>query len=260
MDTIRIITASLDDVLVHGLCGYKSIKRPGFPEKIGWLKQRFSQGLRIKLLLSEQDGAQGMLEYIPGEFCWRPVEAPHYLVIHCVFVGFKRTFQGKGYATRMLRECLEEARKEKRPGVAVVTRKGSFMAGRDLFLKNGFQIVGQAPPDFELLVYRFDPKAEAPRFKGDWEKKLEPYKKGLTIIRADQCPYSVKNVMEIMETAKKEYGLKPRLVDLKDHRQAQEAPSPFGTFCIIWEGKVIADHPISNGRFRNIMKTLRIGR
>jgi len=42
---------------------------------------------------------------------------------------------------------------------------------------------------------------------GNWEKRLGQYGKGLTIIRADQCPYSVKNVREISETAKKIYGI-----------------------------------------------------
>ncbi len=35
-------------------------------------------------------------------------------------------------------------------GVAVVTRKGSFMAKKDIFLKKGFHVVDLAKPDFEL--------------------------------------------------------------------------------------------------------------
>ena len=76
-----------------------------------------------------------MIEYIPGEYCWRPVEASGYIFIHCIFVGFKRAYKGKGYGSLLLDECLKEAEEENTHGVAVVTRKGAFMAGIDLFVK-----------------------------------------------------------------------------------------------------------------------------
>ena len=55
----------------------------------------------------------------------------------------------------MVEECLRDARKENMHGVAVVTRKGVWMASKGLFLKNGFELVDKAPPDFELLIKRF---------------------------------------------------------------------------------------------------------
>jgi hypothetical protein len=66
----------------------------------------------------------------------------------------------------------------------------------------------------------------------------------------------VKNVNEISETAEKEYGLKPDLIELKNYKEAQNSPCAFGTFCILYEGKVIAEHPISNKRFTNIMNKI----
>jgi len=44
------------------------------------------------------------------------------------------------------------------------------------------------------------------------------------------------------------------VVELKNSKQAQSAPSPFGIFNIVLNGKLVADHPISNTRFVNIMK------
>ena len=138
-------------------------------------------------------------------------------------------------------------------GVAVVTRKGPFMAGKELFVKHGFEVVENAPPDFELLVKKFNKNAPTPRFKGKWEERLSQYGKGLTIIRADQCPYTVKNVKEISETAEKTYGIKPNIISLQNSEEAQNSPCAFGTFCIIYCAKVIAYHPISVTRFTNIM-------
>jgi hypothetical protein len=178
------------------------------------------------------------------------------MFIHCIFSGFKSAYKGKGYGSQLLRECLEDAKKEKMHGVAVVTRKGSFMVGKELFEKNGFEGVDTAPPDFELFVKKFKKNAFTPKFKGDWEQRLSRYGKGLTIIRADQCPYSVKNVREICETARTTYDIKPNIINLKNHKEAQNSPCAFGTFCIVYNGSIIAHHPISNTRFTNIMNKI----
>jgi hypothetical protein len=255
MEKVEIIDTNADNILKYGICGYKDIKRAGYPEKIEWLKNRFPQGLKIKTLYSAKDGTQGMIEYIPGEYCWRPVETKGYMFIHCIFSGFKNAYKGKGYGTLLLKECLEDAKKNNMFGVSVATRKGSFMSGKELFVKNGFEVVDTAPPDFELLVKKFNKNASLPKFKEGWEKRLSRYSKGLTIIRAGQCPYTVKNVREIKATAEKKYGLKPNIIELKNYQEAQNSPCPFGIFCIIYNGKIIAHHPISNTRFTNIMKS-----
>ena len=251
--TVEIIDTNADNILEYGVCGYKNIKRAGYPEKIGWLKDRFPEGLKIKTLYSDTDGNQGMIEYIPGEYCWRPVESSGYMFIHCIFSGFKSSYKGKGYGSLLLDECIKDARKGNMYGVAVVTRKGPFMAGKELFIKNGFEVVENAPPDFELLVKKFNENVPAPKFKGKWEERLSQYGNSLTLIRADQCPYTVKNVIEISETAEKTYGIKLNVISLKNCEEAQNSPCAFGTFCIIYRGKVISHHPISETRFTNIM-------
>lgn len=254
MNDVQIVDTNADNILEYGVCGSRNIKNAGFAAKVAWLKARWSQGMKIKTLVSDKDGAQGMIEYLPGEYCWRPVKAGGYMFIHCIFVGFKKAYKGKGYGSLLLLECLEQAKRQKMHGVAAVTRKGPFMAGKDVFTRHGFTVVDTAPPDFELVVTSFHKNAPVPKFKADEGKRLSPYRRGLTIIRADQCPYSVKNVAEIAETARKVFDLQPRIVTLASCEEAQNSPCPFGTFCIVHDGKVIACHPISNTRFTSIMK------
>jgi len=256
MEGIEIVDTNSDNILKYGVCGYKDIKKAGYPEKIEWLKDRYREGMKIKILHSENDGTQGMIEYIPGEYCWRPVEASGYMFIHCIFVGFKRAYKGKGYASLLLDECIKDAKRKNMYGVAVVTRKGPFMAGKEIFLNNDFKIVDTALPDFELLINKFDNNAPIPKFKEDLNEKQSQYGKGITIIRADQCPYTVKNVKEISETAEKKFGIKPNIITLKNFKEAQNSPCAFGTFCILYNGKIIAHHPISKGRFTNIINNL----
>lgn len=250
MKDTSIIDTTIDNISKYGICGYKNIKKPGIQEKLNWLKKRFSEGLKIKILFSEKDGTQGMIEYIPGKYCWRPVDAADYMFIHCLFVGFKGIYKNKGYASQLIAACEKDAKNKKLKGVAVVTRKGSFMVGSEIFIKNGYAVVDTVKPDFELLVKKFVQSAPDPKFK----IKPNKYAKGLTIIRADQCPYTVKNVKEICETAEKDYRIKVNVVNLNNHEEAQNSPCPFGTFCMIYNGTIVADSPISKGRFFNIMK------
>jgi len=257
VDGVSIVDLNEGNMLNYGICGYKDIRREGYTEKIAWMKQRFAEGMKIKMLVSERDGAQGMIEYIPGAQAWRPVAADGHLFIHCIFVGFRKAYKGKGYGSRLLDECLKDAREAGFSGVSVVTRKGSFMAGRELFIQNGFETADTAAPDFELLVCRLTNSAPAPRFRGDWDERRKAFGRGLTIIRSDQCPYTVKNVKEICETAEKEFGLRPRVVSLKSAEEAQNSPCAFGTFCILYDGRPIAEHPISGTRFRNILHSIR---
>jgi N-acetylglutamate synthase-like GNAT family acetyltransferase len=221
-------------------------------KKIEWVSVYYPKGLKIKALISEEGGYQGMIEYIPGKFAHRPVNAQGYMFIHCIFVGFKKEFKGKGYASLLIEECVKDAKNNKMYGVAVVTRKGSFMADNNIFLKNGFQIVENAKPDFELLVLKFDKNAKNPSFKHRLNEKLKETDNGLTIMRSAQCPYTEKNVKAIIDSAKK-MKLKIKLVDLQDAEAAQSNPCAFGTFSIIYNGTIISHHPISNTRFENIM-------
>jgi len=254
MGRIEIIDTNADNISEYGFCGYKSIKQEGYKRKIDWLKKRFSEGLKFKVLYSAKDGSVGFIEYIPGKYTWRAVEARGYMVIHCIVI-MKREYKGKGYGKFLLKECLQDAKKEKMDGVAVVTSKSTWMAKKDLFLKNGFELAQEAPPCFELLMKKFT-NAPSPKFKGDWDKRLESYSSGLTIILSNQCPYVEKSVKEISETSQKKYGIKAKIIELKNCREAQNAPSAYGIFNIVYNGKLVADHPISNTRFTNIMNKI----
>ncbi|MBP7120122.1 MAG: N-acetyltransferase [Methanolinea sp.] len=257
MEEAEIIDLTPENIADFGVCGYKDVqKHVELRRKIQWFKEYYEKGLRIKALVSEKDGYQGMLEYMPGEYAHRPVDAERYMFIQCIFVGFRKEYKGRGYASAMIDACIEDTKNAGMKGVATVTRKGSFMAKRDVFIKRGFVPVDTKEPDFELLALKFDPGYPDPRFR-DTEKTRDQYSEGLTILRSPQCPYSEKNVTAIMETARKKYGLSPRLIEMDNAESVQNSPCAFGTFCIVYDGKVISHHPISNGRFENIMDTLR---
>lgn len=247
----KIVDVTPDTLANYGICGYKDVKKQlELRRKIEWYRTYHPKGLRIKVVVPKSGGYQGMIEYIPGKYAHRPVDAEGYMFIHCIFVGFKKEFKGKGYASALIDQCIIETKDLGMKGVAVVTRRGPFMAKKDVFIKKGFHVIDTVEPDFELLALKFDPKASNPKFK---QFSLDGYSEGLTIIRSPQCPYSVKNVEAILETAQK-LNIKTNLIDLQDAESAQKTPCAFGTFCIIYNGKVLSHHPISNTRFENIIK------
>ncbi len=257
MDDIKVIDLNPDNISDYGVCGYKDLKKHvELRKKIDWFQEYYPKGLRIKIVVSKKGGYQGMLEYIPGEYAHRPVDAEGYLFIHCIFVGFRKEFKGKGLATLLLDECIIDAQDKDLQGVAVVTRKGPFMVGNDLFLNKGFEVVDSAKPDFDLLVKKFDAKSENPKFRRDMDKSLKEYSDGLTILRSVQCPYTEKNVKGIIESAQNKYKLKTTLIDLNDAHDVQNSPCPFGSFCLIYNGEILSYHPISKTRFENIMKKM----
>ena len=254
MKEAEIIDLNPNNFVDYGVCGYKDAKKHlELRKKFEWFKKYYPKGLRIKIVISKEGGYQGMIEYIPGEYAHRPVEAKGYMFIHCLFVGFKKEFKGKGYGTSLIQVCIDDAKKSGMVGVAVVTRQGSFMAKKKIFLKKDFVEVDKAPPDFELLALKFDQDASNPSFR-EMEKELGKYQKGLFILRSVQCPYTEKNVKAIINTAKNKFSLSVTLIDLLDSIEVQNSPCAFGTFCIILNGEIISHHPISNTRFENIIR------
>jgi GNAT superfamily N-acetyltransferase len=252
MARIEIIDTCASTVGDHGFCGFRDAAHEGHKRKTDWLKKRFVEGLKFKVL--QVDGVDaGMIEYIPGEHTWRPVEAAGYMVIHCIMIDKKR-FKGKGYGSRLVEDCVADSKRAGMAGVAVVTSRGTWMAGADLFLRCGFERVDTAPPSFELLVKKWRP-VPPPTFKTGWDRTLRAYGSGLTIIKSDQCPCITKCTDDILQACKT-LRIRPKVVELKTGRQARNAPSAYGIFNVIYNGEVVADHPISRTRFLNIMRKL----
>jgi N-acetylglutamate synthase-like GNAT family acetyltransferase len=250
MSDYEIIDTHADNVGRCSLCGNKDPSNLGYRRKATWLKKHYVEGLRYKVLRSREFGDVGMIEYAPGNHAWRPVEAEGYLVIHCLTVSGRH--KGKGLGTLLLDSCLRDAKKSKCRGVAVVSSSDSFMAGSDLFINAGFVSVDRIPP-YELLVKKLKKTAPDPRFVVEMERLCRKYRKGLTILAADQCPYAAKTAERIAE-ASRTLGLAAKVVRVESAKASRELPTPYGVFSIIYDGELIAGRPISATRFMSIMR------
>ena len=241
----KVGPANLSDC---GIGCLKDRKNDGFQRKVQWLRQRFNEGLRC-LLFRDGDGQPlGFLEYVPGEYAWRPVDAAGWLFVHCLWVNPKGQKIG-GLGSRLIRACLEEARQADAFGVAAMVTDGPSMAGKEVFLKNGFQVVGSADR-FQMVACRLKDGPE-PRFRD--LASNGPRSRGLQVVYCNQCPMLSKSVRGLSEVAA-EYGLELKVTELKSAREAQCAPSYYGVFNLLWNGRVVADHYVSKTRFKNILR------
>jgi hypothetical protein len=256
-EKIKMIDITPKNLHESPICGLKNVEHEGRIRKANWLKTYFKKGMKAKLLLTEKNIQLGYIEYIPGQYSWRGIEADGYMFIHCLWTYWKK-YKKKGYGRLLIQTCIDDAKKEKYKGVAVVAREKPWLANSQIFLKNGFKIVDTAPPDYELLVKKFNKSAPNPKFKNSWNKKLKKYGNGLIIIRSNQCPHTIRFADKIAETARKIYKLKPQIVEIKTYKQAQNAPTPYSAFAVIYNSQLLADHQISATRFKNIMdKTIK---
>lgn len=251
MAEYSIITVDAGNVDKFGLFCVKNKKHTGYIAKRKWLEDRFREGLRIKLILTEEGQQAGFLEYVPGAYTWRAIEAPNYLVIHCIWVNSKK-YPFKGMASDLLASCIQDAKNHKMSGVAAVTSDGPWMAKKDFFINHGFEVVDQAEPSYQLVAKKLK-HSPVPSFPKNWRQRLEPYT-DLQLFYTNQCPYIGKAVEELPPVARK-FGIALKMVELNNPAEARAIlASPYGMFSLVYRGQLLADHPISATRFRNILE------
>jgi hypothetical protein len=147
---------------------------------------------------------------------------------------------------------VKDARSSGKAGVAVVTSDGTWMASKDVFIKNGFKQVDEAGPHFQLLVKSLK-KGPFPTFPRDWKERLTQHR-DLELIYTNQCPYIVKAVEELPPVAEI-HGIQLNFVKLSNAEEARRTmPSPYGVMSLVYNGRLLADHAISATRFRNILQ------
>jgi len=246
---MNIVEVNGENVSDRGFFCYMSKKKSeGYQRKLKWLRDRFDEGMKIKMLDLRQ-GGRGFIEYIPGEFAWRAVNAKGYMFIHCIWVAGKS--KGKGYATLLLNACIRDAERTGIKGVAVVTSEGNWLVGKKFFLNHGFESVDQYSP-FELMMRKFG-NAASPSFSGDFDERLRACGRGLTIIRSDQCPYIEAAVGAALDAAS-ELGITTKVVELKSSEDVRKmSPSPYGVFGLVYDGRLMSYHSMAKKDLMNIL-------
>lgn len=248
-DNLVFIDAGAEDASEKGICCSKDHKSAAYHCKVAWLQLPHNKEVRLLLVNKGVDGIIGFAEYMPSEAAWRPVAAGNYLFIQCIAI-YQKASRSQGLAGKMLAIIEEKALSQGMNGVCAMCSSGTWMAGKNLFEKNGYAVCDQLGR-FELLYKAFRDGAPVPSLI-DWNRQLEKYQ-GWHLLYADQCPWHQKAVSDLKEAAVENH-LELCVTRLETPEQARHAPTGYGTFGLIKDGKLLADHYISKTRFLNILR------
>lgn len=253
----EIKTVDAGNVDENGFFCYMSKRKDlGYKQKREWLEARFAEGMKIKIIHEVGGRDTAFIEYVPGEYAWRAVHAAGYMFIHCLWVVGKG--KGKGYGKLLIEECIKDARAQKMKGVAMLTSDRTWLAGKDIFERNGFVEVDSAPPSFQLMATRFGYGPE-PSLPQNWEERARSFGRGITVTRTPQCPY-VENATNAILGFAKERGIKAKVVEFETAREVQEAaPSAYGVFGTVFDGRLLAYYYLLPKDFEKLMQEQKKG-
>ncbi len=249
IDNIGILDVNAENVAEAGIYCIKDRTSPGYHAKVEWFCSKLNKGLTIKIAEDSHGRRLGFIEYLPSELAWRPVIAKNYLFIQCIAL-FVKDARRMGVGSLLIKQCEQDAKDRMKSGVCAMSSDGPWMANTSLFERNAFH-VAERLDRFELMVKTFDDAVPAPVFF-DWRKEQSGYK-GWHLLYSDQCPWHAKSVRDLSQAAH-EHGIPLTVKKIVTPKEAQRSPSGFGTFSLIRDGRLLADHYISRTRFENILR------
>ncbi|MDF3001725.1 MAG: acetyltransferase [Bacillota bacterium] len=220
--------------------------------KKDWLKKRFDDGLVFQKLNVR---GKVFVEYIPAEKAWCPIHAKGYLFINCFWVSGQ--FKGQGWADRLLDRCLEDAIKMGARGIVILSsaKKMPFLSDPKYLKYKGFQVADRAEPYFELLYKNLDENdSSKPAFR-DCAKNGKIDCTGLVLYFTNQCPHAEKYACLIKECAT-ERGWELNLIKIECAEDAQNAPTPFTTYSLFYNGSFITNEILSDKKFHQLLDGL----
>jgi GNAT superfamily N-acetyltransferase len=244
----QLVELTHDNLDAEGIYCIKDSKSEGSISKRAWYKKEFEFGLKIFIAKNHQGKQIGFIEAVPAEFAWRPVSAPELMFIQCLVV-FSKEFRNAKLASALIRKVEEYAIYSNKKGLCTLSSNGPWMANSSVFLKNEFEIV-DILDRFELCFKAFDLISQKPRIL-DFESKQKDYN-GWHLLYSNQCPWHQKSVHDL-KSYSIEIGLHLNVYEIR-RQEAQQGPSGFGTFSLLHNGKLLADHYISKTRFASIVK------
>lgn len=251
MNSYQIIDITPTNVDELGTYCVKDKKSAGFKAKSLWYKHEFTNGLRIKIAIDNNNKQLGFIEFCNSETAWRPVNADNYIFIQCIGV-FSKENRADNLGSVLIKACEDYAVENNKAGICVMCSDGVWIADNGIFIKNCYK-QAEKLGRFELMYKSFDNSSPMPSFI-NWEEKQKNYQ-GWHLIYADQCPWHEKAAIELKNTAEK-YGIVLNIDKICNARDAQNAPSGFATFSLLYKGKLLEDHYISKTRFENILKNI----
>lgn len=249
---MNIITVSKDNIEEeHICCAISNNKDCQVASKKSWMLERFQDGLVFK---KGDYRGKCFIEYIPAEKAWVPIEAKGYMYINCFWVSGQ--LKGKGYSNQLLEECIKDSMDKGKLGLVILSaqKKMPFLADPEYLKYKGFQMADTAKPYYELMYFPFCEDSCKPRFKQS-VRESNVNSSGFVLYYTHQCPFTAKYVPLIEEAAKAK-GVDFQTVHINTRMEAQNAPAPFTSYSLFYEGAFLTNEVLSVKKFEKMLSTL----
>ena len=246
---MKIITVTSENLeQEHICCAISNNKDCQVAAKKAWLAERFAEGLVFKKC---DVRGKCFIEYIPAENAWRPIEAEGYMHINCFWVSGQ--FKGQGYSNLLLDECIKDSREKGKKGLCVLSskKKMPFLSDPGYLRHKGFIAVDTAKPHYELMYLPFDADASKPSFKPSVKTPFIN-EQGFVLHYAHQCPFTAKYV-PIIEAIAKAKPVPFMAIRYETTEEAQNAPAPFTSFSLFYNGEFITHEILSEKKFEKLL-------
>lgn len=244
----EFVTITSDNLFMEHLCCAIADKKhqSGVEAKRSWLMERIVEGHVFRKL--DQKG-KVFIEYAPLEKAWVPVIGDNYLYIYCLWVS--GSFKGKGYAKDLLDFCIEDAKRQKKSGICILSskKKKPFLSDKRFMQKFGFETVDSAFDDYELLAFSLD--GTKPQFsKSVRESQIAD--DSLTIYYGPQCPFTL-NCIEQVQSYCEKNKIPLNLVSVDTLEKAKNVPAVFNNWAVFYKGKFETLHLLNEGQLKKLL-------
>lgn len=243
------INLTLENVDNEHLCCAISDKKHqcGVNVKRDWLKERIREGHIFRKLDCK---GKVFIEYAPLDKAWTPVIGDNYIYIYCLWVS--GSFKGKGYGKELLEYCIDDAKRQGRSGVCVIssTKKVPFLSEKKFMEKYGFETVDTIDNKYELMAISFD--GSKPQFTENL-KKQQIACKDLTIYYGLQCPY-IPNCIEQIEMYCRTNQIPLNLIEVDTLEKAKAVPGVYNNWAVFYGGKFETVHLLNEGYLKKILQ------
>ncbi len=243
----EFISTTLENLETEHLCCAIADKKHqcGVTAKKQWLQDRIPEGHIFRKL-----DARGkvFIEYAPLETAWVTVNGDNYLYVYCLWVS--GSYKGKGYAKSLIEHCINDAKRQGKSGVCVLSskKKMPFLSEKKFLLKYGFQVVDNSG-EYELLALAF---ADSKPAIADSAKQNKIASKNLTVYYSNQCPYIPNCIAEIKNHCAKN-AIPLELFAIDTLEKAKSVPCIFNNWAVFYNGEFQTLHLLNEGYLKKLL-------
>lgn len=131
-----------------------------------------------------------------------------------------------------------------------------FLSDPKYLKYKGFWLADTAQPYYELMYLPFEENYEKPCFKS-CAKSAKIEEQGFVLFYSNQCPFTEKYIGLIAEIAERK-GIGFRVIKHENTEQAQNAPAPFTTYSLFYNGNFVTSEILSDKKFKKLLSNLEV--